>query len=68
LYSFREELEAVQHPAGEIPLDRDAPVGRTPGPKASRSIISVSRRHAEVRIAGGKLFRLDAGSANLSRR
>ena len=62
---FREEMEAVQHPAGEIPLDRDAVIGRAPDAGGiTLDHPRVSRRHAEVRVSQGKVFLRDLGSAN----
>ncbi len=63
--NFREEMEAVQHPAGEIPLDRDAVIGRAPDPGGiTLDHPRVSRRHAEVRVSQGKVFLRDLGSGN----
>jgi len=62
---FREECEAVAHPAGEIVLDRDAIIGRAPDPGGiTLDHPRVSRRHAEVRVSQGKVFLRDLGSAN----
>ncbi len=63
--NFRDEMEAVQHPEGEIALDRNAVIGREPG---EGGVVlehpRVSRRHAEVRVGDGKIFLRDLGSAN----
>jgi ABC-type multidrug transport system ATPase subunit/pSer/pThr/pTyr-binding forkhead associated (FHA) protein len=62
---FRAEMEAVEHPAGEIVLDRDAVIGRALDPGGiTLDHPRVSRRHAEVRVTGGKVFLRDLGSAN----
>jgi len=63
--NFREEMEAVRHPAGEIRLDRDAVIGRLTEPGGiTLEHPRVSRRHAEVRVTGNQIFLRDMGSAN----
>jgi ABC-type multidrug transport system ATPase subunit len=63
--NFREEMEPVPHPSGEIPLDRDAVIGRAPDPGGiPLDHPRVSRRHAEVRVSNGKVFLRDLGSGN----
>ncbi len=60
--NFREEMEALSHPK-EIVLDRDAVIGRAPV-GITLDHPRVSRQHAEVRVAEGKVFLRDLGSAN----
>jgi len=63
--NFREEMEAVRHPAGEIRLDRDAIIGRlSDAGGIALEHPRVSRRHAEVRVTGSQVFLRDLGSAN----
>jgi ABC-type multidrug transport system ATPase subunit len=63
--NFREEMEAIQHPSGEIPLDRNAVIGRSPDSGGiTLDHPRVSRRHAEVRVTNDKVFLRDLGSGN----
>ena len=63
--NFKDELEAFHHPIGEIPLDRDAVIGRVPDDGGiTLDHPRVSRRHAEVRVTGDKVFLRDLGSGN----
>ena len=58
-------MEAIQHPSGEIPLDRNAIIGRAPDPGGiTLDHPRVSRRHAEVRVTNDKVFLRDLGSGN----
>ena len=63
--NFAGEIEEVQHPVGEILLDRDTVIGRAPETGGiTLEHPRVSRRHAEVRISRGRIFLRDLGSGN----